>query len=39
LPMSPSWLASPGRTSPLQAALRAFEIEHPGDKSLRLALG
>ena len=39
LPMSPGWLASPLRTSPLKVALRAFEREHPGDMSLRLALG
>ena len=38
LPMPSLWLASP-RTSPLQVALRAFELEHPGDTSLRLALG
>ena len=39
LPMAPGWLASPLRTSPLKVALRAFEREHPGDMSLRLALG
>ncbi|HSP69683.1 MAG TPA: hypothetical protein VLN48_18295 [Bryobacteraceae bacterium] len=38
LPMPALWLATP-RTSPLQVALRAFELEHPGDSSLRLALG
>ena len=39
LPMTPGWLASPLRTSPLKVALRAFEREHPGDMSLRVALG
>jgi hypothetical protein len=38
LPVSTEWLASPIRTSPLKIALRAFEIEHPGDMTLRKAL-
>jgi hypothetical protein len=38
LPVSSEWLASRVRTSPLKIALRAFEIEHPGDLSLRNAL-
>jgi len=38
LPVSQQWLMSPIRTSPLKVALRAFEVEHPGDMSLRNAL-
>ncbi len=38
LPVSDQWLTSPIRTSPLKVALMAFEIEHPGDTSLRVAL-
>lgn len=38
LPMSGEWMASPMRTSPLRIALRAFELEHPGDVTLRNAL-
>jgi hypothetical protein len=38
LPVSKQWLASPIRTSPLKIALRAFELEHPGDMTLRNAL-
>ncbi len=38
LPVSQEWLISPIRTSPLKVALRAFENEHPGDRTLRSAL-
>jgi hypothetical protein len=38
LPVSEQWLNSPIRTSPLKVALRAFELEHPGDMTLRIAL-
>jgi hypothetical protein len=38
LPVSEQWLNSPIRTSPLKVALRAFELEHPGDMTLRVAL-
>ncbi len=38
LPVSESWLNSPIRTSPLKVALRAFELENPGDMTLRIAL-
>ena len=39
LPVSLQWLMSPVRTSPLKIAVRAFEIENPGDQTLRNALG
>ena len=38
LPVSEQWMNSPIRTSPLKVALRAFELEHPGDMTLRIAL-
>jgi hypothetical protein len=38
LPVSQAWLMSPIRTSPLRVALSAFEIENPGDTTLRKAL-
>jgi hypothetical protein len=38
LPVSAQWLVSPIRTSPLRVALRAFELENPGDMTLRKAL-
>ena len=38
LPVSEQWLTNPARTSPLKVALLAFEIENPGDMSLRIAL-
>jgi hypothetical protein len=38
LPVSEPWLTSPIRTSPLKVALIAFELEHPGDMTLRTAL-
>jgi hypothetical protein len=38
LPVTPQWLVSPIRTSPLKVALRAFELENPGDMTLRNAL-
>jgi hypothetical protein len=39
LPISQQWLISLVRTSPLKAALLAFERENPGDTTLRVALG
>jgi hypothetical protein len=39
LPLPEQWLISPRGTSPLKVALIAFEREHPGDKTLRIALG
>jgi hypothetical protein len=39
LPVSQAWLTSPIRTSPLRVALSAFELENPGDMTLRNALG
>jgi hypothetical protein len=39
LPVASQWLTSSVRTSPLGVALRAFEIENPGDMTLRNALG
>jgi hypothetical protein len=38
LPVSEQWLMGPIRTSPLKVALMAFEREHPGDMTLRIAL-
>jgi hypothetical protein len=38
LPVTEQWLGSPIRTSPLRVALIAFEREHPGDLTLRIAL-
>ena len=38
LPVTEQWLGSPIRTSPLKVALIAFEREHPGDMTLRVAL-
>ncbi len=39
LPVTQQWLISPIRTSPLKAALLAYERENPGDTTLRAALG
>lgn len=38
LPVTQAWLMSPIRTSPLKVALSAFELENPGDLTLRQAL-
>jgi hypothetical protein len=38
LPMTPSWLVSKERTSALKIALWAFELENPGNMTLRDAL-
>jgi hypothetical protein len=38
LPVTPQWLTSPIRTSPLKVALIAYERENPGDTTLRDAL-
>lgn len=38
LPVTEQWLTGPIRTSPLRVALLAFEREHPGDMTLRIAL-
>jgi len=38
LPVTPQWLTSPIRTSPLKDALIAYERENPGDTTLRDAL-
>jgi hypothetical protein len=39
LPVTELWRTSPIRTSPLKAALLAFERENPGNMTLRAALG
>ena len=39
LPVTPQWRDSNIRTSPLRAALLAFERENPGNLTLRTALG
>lgn len=38
LPITLQWLVSPIRTSPLKVALLAYELENPGDMTLRDAL-
>jgi len=38
LPVTPQWLTSPIRTSPLKVALIAYERENPGDTTLSDAL-
>ncbi len=38
LPVTSQWLVSPIRTSPLKVALIAYELENPGDMTLRDAL-
>jgi hypothetical protein len=38
LPVTQQWLISTARTSPLKIALWAFELENPGNLTLRNAL-